>query len=64
MDLLVSSKHWPVVFAVDMACDVAAHVEVQHPNLAIALLLDRSGCFWKPHPQNDPQVCCCSYTCT
>ena len=34
--LLLSSKHWPVVFAVDMACDVAAHLEVRHPKLATA----------------------------
>ena len=63
VDLLLSSKHWPVVFAVDMACDVVAHVEVRHPNLATALWEDRRGCFQKPHPRNDPQVCC-SYTCT
>ena len=37
VDLLLSSKHWPVVFAVDMACDVTAHVEVRHPKLANAL---------------------------
>lgn len=33
VDLLLSSKHWPVVFAVDMACDVTAHVEVRHQSL-------------------------------
>ena len=49
--------HWPVVFAVDMACDVTAHVEVRHPKLANALWGERRGCFQKPHPRNDPQVC-------
>ena len=57
VDLLLSSKHWPVVFAVDMACDVTAHVEVHHPKLANALWGERRGCFQKPHPRNDPQVC-------
>ena len=57
VDLLLSSKHWPVVFAVDMACDVTAHVEVRHPKLANALWGKRRACFQKPHPRNDPQVC-------
>ena len=61
VDLLLSSKHWPVVFAVDMACDVAAHLEVRHPKLATALWQDRRACFEKPHPRNDPQVCCTQY---
>ena len=56
VDLLLSSKHWPVVFAVDMVCDVAAHVEVRHPKLATALWGERRACFQKPHPRNDPQV--------
>ena len=55
--LLLSSKHWPIVFAVDMAFDVAPHVEVRHPKLATALWGDRRACFQKPHPQKDPQVC-------
>ena len=41
VDLLLSSKHWPVVFAVDMACDVAAHLEVCLPKLATALWGER-----------------------
>ena len=57
VDLLLSSKHWPVVFAVDMACDVTAHVEVRHPKLANALWGERRACFQNPHPRNDPQVC-------
>ena len=45
VDLLLSSKHWPVVFAVDMACNVTAHVEVCHPKLANALWGERRACF-------------------
>ena len=38
VDLPLSSKHWPVVFAVHMACDVTAHVEVRHPKLALHII--------------------------
>ena len=37
VDLLMSSKHWPLVYAVDMACNVVAHIEVRHPKLANAM---------------------------
>ena len=42
VDLLMSSKHWPLVYAVDMACDV---IEVRHPKLANAMWGERRGCF-------------------
>ena len=44
LDLLLSSKHWPVVYAVDMACDIAAHAEVHNQLLANVLWGDRRGC--------------------
>ena len=43
VDLLQSSKHWPLVCAVDMACDVVAHVEVREPKLANAITDSRGG---------------------
>lgn len=30
-DLLLSSRHWPLVYAVDMACDLVAHIEAREP---------------------------------
>ena len=55
-DLLQSVKHWPVVFAVDMACDVAAHLQACHPQLANALWGERRGCFEKPINDRKPMV--------
>ncbi len=51
VDLLLSTKHWPAVFAVDMACDVAAHLEARLPKLANAIWGDRRGCFEEPKRQ-------------
>lgn len=31
VNLLLSSRHWPTVYAVDIACDVVAHMEVREP---------------------------------
>ena len=56
LDLLLSSKHWPVVYAVDMACDVVAHAEVQNPLLANVLWSDRRSCFERPKHQHTPKV--------
>ena len=56
VDLLLSSKHWPLAYAVDMACDVAAHTEVRVPKLARAMWQDRRGCFQKPRKGQDPTV--------
>ena len=53
VDLLLSSKHWPLVYAVDMACDVVAHVEVK---LANAIWGDKRGCFQRPVPGIPPKV--------
>ena len=48
VDLLLSSKHWPLAYAVDMACDIVAHTEVRNPSLAKTLWGERRGCFEKP----------------
>ena len=56
VDLLMSSKNWPLVYAVDMACDVVAHTEVREPCLASALWGERRGCFEIPKPGIQPQV--------
>ena len=52
--MLLSSKYWPLVYAVDMACDVA-HVEVRVPKLAM-MWGDRLGCFERPEKTKDPKV--------
>ncbi len=38
----MSSKHWSLVYAVDMACDVVAHIEVRDPALANAMWGEKS----------------------
>ena len=49
VDLLLSSKHWPLVYAVNMSCGVVAHVEAREPKLANAMSWgERRGCFEKP----------------
>lgn len=53
---LLSSWCWPTVYAVDMACDVVAHMEVREPQLASALWGDRRGCFEVPSASTSPQV--------
>ena len=55
-DLLLSSKHWPLVYAVDIACDVVAHIEARDPQLANALWGERRGCFEKPSKRVTPKV--------
>ena len=56
LDLLLSCKYWPSVLAVDMACDVIAHIECQRPQLAQSLWGERRGCFEKPVTGASPQV--------
>ena len=56
VDLLVSCKHWPTVYAVDMACDVVAHAEARYPQLATALWGDRKGCLEPPQCHTPPKV--------
>lgn len=56
VDLLLSSKHWPLAYAVDMACDVVAHMAVRAPKLARALWGERRGCFEKPKIGINPKV--------
>ena len=50
-------RNWPIVYAVDMACDVVAHLEVRQPKLASQFWGDRRGCFEKPSPLSQPKVC-------
>ena len=47
---------WPIVYAVDMACDVVAHMEAREPQLASALWGDRKGCFETPSASALPEV--------
>ena len=56
MDLLLSCKHWPLVYAIDMACDVVAHAEARLPLMAEAMWGNHRGCFEKPCPERPPQV--------
>ena len=56
VDLLLSCKNWPLVYAVDMACDVVAHAEARLPLMAEAMWGNRRGCFKKPCPERPPQV--------
>lgn len=56
VDLLISSKHWPLVYAVDMACDVVAHIETREPQLARVMWGKRRGCFEKPESGTAPMV--------
>lgn len=53
---LLSSRHWPTVYAVDMACDVVVHMEVREPRLASTLWGDRRGCFEVPSTFTSPKV--------
>ncbi len=55
-DLLLSSKHWPLVYAVDMACDVVAHLETREPAMTRQMWGERRGCFEKPQSGVNPTV--------
>ena len=61
VDLLLSSKHWPLAYAVDMACDVVAHVEVRAPKLAKVMWGDRCGCFETLRKGMDAKVNCSTH---
>ena len=50
------SIYWPTILAVDMACDVVAHIECHELQLSHALWKDRRGCFEKPISTSSPQV--------
>lgn len=56
VDLLLSSRHWPLAYAVDMACDVVAHTEVREPKLAKMMWGERCGCFEVPKKNEKPKV--------
>ena len=53
---VISSKCWPLVYAVDMACDVVAHVQVRDSKLATAVWGDSRGCFQKLNKRATPEV--------
>ena len=56
VDLLLSSQCWPTVYAVHMACDVVAHMEIREPQLASAMWGNRRGCFEVPSASTPPKV--------
>ncbi|MGH0117144.1 UNVERIFIED_CONTAM: hypothetical protein FKN15_029557 [Acipenser sinensis] len=48
VDLLVSSRYWPPVYAVDMAKQVAVSADVWYPELAAQMWGKNQGCFSDP----------------
>ncbi|RXM95443.1 HMG domain-containing protein 3 [Acipenser ruthenus] len=48
VDLLVSSRYWPPVYAVDMAKQVAVSTDVWYPELAAQMWGKNQGCFSDP----------------
>ncbi|XP_067423221.1 HMG domain-containing protein 3 isoform X2 [Emydura macquarii macquarii] len=48
VDLLVSSRHWPPVYAVDMASSVALCADICCPDLTIQMWGKNQGCFSDP----------------
>ena len=56
VDLLLSSRCWPTVYAVDISCDIVAHMEVREPQLASAMWGNRRGCFEVPSASTPPKV--------
>ena len=64
VDLLFTSKHWALAYAVDLACNVVAHMEVRAPQVAKTMWGERHGCFEKPKMNVDPKVSCMQLHCT
>ncbi|XP_043925537.1 HMG domain-containing protein 3 [Protopterus annectens] len=48
VDLLVSSRHWPPIYAVDLAAQVALTTDVCYPELAAQMWGKNQGCFSDP----------------
>ncbi|KAJ1128313.1 hypothetical protein NDU88_006692 [Pleurodeles waltl] len=48
VDLLVSSRHWPPVYVVDIATQVALCVDTSYPELATQMWGQDQGCFSNP----------------
>ncbi|XP_041079344.1 HMG domain-containing protein 3 isoform X2 [Polyodon spathula] len=48
VDLLVSSRYWPPVYAVDMAKQVAVSTDIWYPELAAQMWGKNQGCFSDP----------------
>ena len=56
VDLLLLCSCWPLLYAVDMACDIVAHTEVREPQLANPLWEDQRGFFERPSTTIPPKV--------
>ncbi len=52
----IIQTHWPLVYAVDMACDVVAHLETREPAMTRQMWGERRGCFEKPQSGVNPTV--------
>lgn len=48
VDLLVSSRHWPPVYVVDMASSVALCADICCPDLTVQMWGKKQGCFSDP----------------
>ncbi|XP_029439324.1 HMG domain-containing protein 3 isoform X2 [Rhinatrema bivittatum] len=57
VDLLVSSHHWPPVYVVDMATQVALCADVSYPELTAQMWGKNQGCF--SNPSESPKYVSC-----
>ncbi|XP_018410446.1 PREDICTED: HMG domain-containing protein 3 [Nanorana parkeri] len=57
VDLLASSRHWPPVYVVDMATQVALCADLLYPNLAQQMWGKNQGCF--SDPSESPKYVSC-----
>ncbi|XP_044137057.1 HMG domain-containing protein 3 isoform X1 [Bufo gargarizans] len=57
VDLLVSSRHWPPVYVVDMATQVALCADLCHPDLTKQMWGKNQGCF--SDPSESPKYVSC-----
>ncbi|XP_072256665.1 HMG domain-containing protein 3 isoform X2 [Pyxicephalus adspersus] len=57
VDLLASSRHWPPVYVVDMATQVALCTDLCYPNLAQQMWGKNQGCF--SNPSESPKYVSC-----
>eukprot|EP00062_Callorhinchus_milii_P016508 gi/632967839/ref/XP_007900203.1/ PREDICTED: HMG domain-containing protein 3 isoform X2 [Callorhinchus milii] len=48
IDLLVSSRHWPPIYVVEMAPQVALNADVRYPELTRQMWEHKQGCFSDP----------------
>ncbi|KAM3927553.1 HMG domain-containing protein 3 [Leptodactylus fuscus] len=57
VDLLASSRHWPAVYVVDMATQVALCADLCHPDLTKQMWGKNQGCF--SDPSESPKYVSC-----